>query len=293
MQEEAERQPVTLRVQARAGVADTEALSVPAPGERVVRLIGGVAVTDYLDILAAPGDLEATWEAVFAYWADRRDDWDVLDLHSLPADSPSRAIVAHLAARYGWNSWTGIEETCPSVTLPTDWESYLAGLDKKSRHELRRKLRKVEAATEALTWQVVNSPAALPATVEQFLALHRLSNAAKATFMDRRMTGFFRDLTTTMAGPGGLEVALLCWGDRPVAAYLSFVYGGRVYLYNSGYDPQYAEWSVGLVLLARRIGEAIAAGLTCFDFLRGDERYKYDLGGMDHFVHRVLVRHNG
>ena len=298
VQEEAARRPGTARVQARArqaGAAEPDAPMppVPARGERVVRLVGGVAVTDYLDIIVPPEQAEAAWRAVLAYWADRREEWDVLDLHSLPPGSPARTLVPRLAAEWGWSCWTEIEETCPVVQLPADWEAYQATLDKKARHELRRKLRRAEGAPTPLTWRLVKDPAKLTAAMDEFIALHRRSDAAKAVFMDPRMEAFFHSLIPALAATGWLELALLDVGDRPVAAYLSFEYGGRIYLYNSGYDPEFSDLSAGFVLLAHRIAAAIAAGVPCFDFLRGDERYKYELGGADHFLHRVLVRPGG
>lgn len=291
LDEEAARRPGAGRAQARAGQAAQAApLAVPALGERVVRLIGGVAVTDYLDIIAPPAHQEAAWRAILDYWAAHAAEWDAIDLRSLPADSPSRRIVARLAAERGWNSWSEIEETCPALALPPDWETYLARLGKKDRHELRRKLRKAENAPVAISWRLVKQPAALPAAVETFIALHQRSSADKADFMDSQMEAFFHSLPAVLGESGWLEVALLEVGGEPAAAYLSFDYHGRLYLYNSGYDPRFGEWSTGVVLLAERIQAAIGVGLPCFDFLRGDERYKYDFGGQDHFVHRVLIR---
>ncbi len=61
-------------------------------------------------------------------------------------------------------------------------------------------------------------------------------------------------------------------------------------LYNSGFDPQVREASPGLVLIAHCIEDAIRLGLREYDFLRGRERYKYDLGGRDRVVYRAVVR---
>jgi CelD/BcsL family acetyltransferase involved in cellulose biosynthesis len=290
--EDAARRPGMIRAQAKAGQLIPEEAPLPTPqtGERVVRLIGGVAVTDYLDIIAPSAQMEAAWQAILDYWANHADAWDVLDLRSLPPESPSRRIVARLAAERGWASWSEVEETCPALALPADWEAYLARLDKKDRHELRRKLRKADGAPVPITWRLVTEAAALPAAVETFITLHQQSSQDKADFMDAQMITFFHNLPAVLGETGWLEVALLDVDGTPAAAYLSFNYAGRIYLYNSGYDLRFAEWSTGLVLLAQRIQAAIAAGVPCFDFLRGDERYKYDLGGADHFIHRVLVR---
>ena len=64
---------------------------------------------------------------------------------------------------------------------------------------------------------------------------------------------------------------------KPVV--FSFVYDGTFYLYNSAYEPDAARLSPGLVLVSHLVERSIDEGLEVFDFLRGPERYKYQLGG--------------
>jgi CelD/BcsL family acetyltransferase involved in cellulose biosynthesis len=78
--------------------------------------------------------------------------------------------------------------------------------------------------------------------------------------------------------------------SKPAASVLCFDQGGRYYLYNSGYDPDLSGLAVGIVSKALCLQEAIEAKRTRFDFLRGHEAYKYDLGGRDQQVCRVLLR---
>ena len=61
-------------------------------------------------------------------------------------------------------------------------------------------------------------------------------------------------------------------------------------MYNSGYDPEFSSFSVGLVSKAMCLQWAIEHGKSSVDFLRGNEAYKYDLGARDQQVHRLLVR---
>jgi CelD/BcsL family acetyltransferase involved in cellulose biosynthesis len=75
-----------------------------------------------------------------------------------------------------------------------------------------------------------------------------------------------------------------------VAALLAFLSGDELLLYNSGYDPEYAHASVGLVSKAMAMQRGVAEGLSVFDFLRGAEPYKYDLGGQDRIVRQIWVR---
>ena len=64
-------------------------------------------------------------------------------------------------------------------------------------------------------------------------------------------------------------------------------------MYNSGFDPAFADLSVGLLLKATTIRDAIERGLDSFEFLRGDEQYKYHLGGVDQAVYRMTVVRDG
>ena len=262
--------------------------AAPRTGERVIRLVGGVAVADYLNIIAPLGRECEAWTAVLAYWARRAADWDVLDLHSLP---PAAACAARCAAATSHGTvWCGVEETCPALALPAAWDDYLAALGKKDRHELRRKLRRAESYPDPLTWKIVNKGPELAAALETFIALHRRSDEAKARFMTPVMEMFFHRVLTALGPTGRLEVATLYADDHPVAAYLSFREAARLLLYNSGYDPRYGGYNTGFALLVYRIQQAIEEGVQTFDFLRGDERYKYDLGAQDQFIYRVIIR---
>jgi CelD/BcsL family acetyltransferase involved in cellulose biosynthesis len=89
---------------------------------------------------------------------------------------------------------------------------------------------------------------------------------------------------------GWLSLAFLDVNGRRVATTLSFDYDNSFSLYNSGYDPAYSSLAVGLLHKALCIKHAIESGETRFDFLRGAEPYKYDLGGKDVPIYRFVVR---
>ena len=75
-----------------------------------------------------------------------------------------------------------------------------------------------------------------------------------------------------------------------MASCICFDYADTYLLYNSGYDPEYSSLSVGLLNKAFCIKEAIEVGRDTFDFLRGTERYKYDLGGKNSSVYQMVIR---
>lgn len=256
---------------------------------KIVQFVGGIDVADYLDVMAEPERMEDVWACVLDYLVEHRGEWDAIDFHSLPEWSPSREIVARLGAARDLQFKVLPEDVSPVAELPGDWNSYLMGLRKKDRHELKRKVRKLEGRDD-VRWHLVPSEDVdrMLREMEVFLELHRSSGVDKAHFMNDKMAAYFIDMAKTMTGPGWLDLAVLDVDGEPASAYLSYKYGDRLYLYNSGYSQRFAAYSAGVALLAYRIHKAILQGIRWFDFLRGDEDYKYDFGAKDTYVYRAV-----
>lgn len=257
---------------------------------RAVRIVGGIDIADYLDIIAPLDRMAEVWGVALDYLIERREEWDVIDLHSLPQFSPSRELLVTLASQRGLAARVFPEDVSPVLELPGDWETYLMSLRKKDRHELRRKVRKLEGRDD-VRWRLVppHDAEAMMQGMSTFLDLHRMSGVDKAHFMDDHMAQFFLTMASELAETGWLDLAILEVDKQPASAYLSFSYGDRLYLYNSGYIQQFAAYSAGVALLAYRIHKAILQGFRYFDFLRGDEPYKYDFGAKDTYVYRVMI----
>jgi CelD/BcsL family acetyltransferase involved in cellulose biosynthesis len=249
-----------------------------------LRLVGGVDVADYLDLIAVAGHEEAAWKALLgAIPAEGRG----LDLRPVPAASPTVTLLPGLAAAAGLDCRIDVDERCPVIDLPASWDAYLATLSGKDRHELRRKLRRADGAGARV--EVARTPGGIAAFMDSFLALHRKSKVGKARFMDARMERFFRDVGTALAGAGWAALWVLWVESQPAAALFCIEYGGSVGLYNSGFDPEARALSPGVVLIARTIEDAIGRGFRRYDFLRGDEPYKYGFGAVPTDVVRVSL----
>ena len=89
---------------------------------------------------------------------------------------------------------------------------------------------------------------------------------------------------------GWLQLAFLEIGGEKAAGYLNFDYDNRIWVYNSGINPRFRELSPGWVLLGYLLKWANERNRAALDFLRGDEDYKYRLGGVNRLVVRARVR---
>ena len=86
---------------------------------------------------------------------------------------------------------------------------------------------------------------------------------------------------------GWLRLWLLELDDRPVAAWYGFRFAGREFYYQAGRDPEFANLSIGSVLLAHTIRAALNDGVREYRLLRGDESYKYRFASMDPGVETI------
>ena len=261
-------------------------------------VVGCVEVSDYLDLIIEAGQEDIVYDA-FLSWltGPEAPAWDVAELCNQPAASLAYTRLAELARGRGLRVEVMQEDVCPVITLPRPgededgWELYLSSLDKKDRHEIRRKLRRIEREAPDAALRIVRGGTELPAAIESFIALHRLSRPDKHAFMTEEMQAYFRAVAAVLAERGWLQLSFLDIGDQPAATYFCFDYHDDILVYNSGYDTSASpQLSPGWVLLAELIQHAIAEGRIRFDFLQGNEDYKYRFGGVAEPVHRMKIR---
>lgn len=259
-------------------------------GDLALALVGCVDVSDYLDLIVARGAEQAVYAGLLDFLA--RPDfpaWDSLDLCTVPADSPTNSLFKTMAEARGLTVEHKRHDVAPVIDLPDDWDTYLATLDKKQRHEIRRKLRRVEEANTR--WYAIESIDELEPAVADFIELHKRSRPDKHMFMDERMQAFFVDMAKRMFKAGWLRLVFLEAGGERAAAIWNLEYNNDVLVYNSGYDPvKFGALSPGIVLFAHSIRDAIAAHRRRYDFLRGNEEYKYRFGAHDTEVMELHVR---
>ncbi|MBN2086111.1 MAG: GNAT family N-acetyltransferase [Anaerolineales bacterium] len=254
-------------------------------GDPGLFLIGSVEISDYLDVMAAPDRLpEFCAHLLDALAALPTQEFRALDFSNLQAGSPTIPILEQETARRGWTLERAPLQVCPVIDLPPTWEEHLSALEKKSRHEIRRKLRRAEGGEEKLELKIRGASG-----MEEFFRL-MACDKHKASFLTPLMRTQFLAIAEAAAQAGMLELAFLEIGGRSAAAYMNFAFRNRIWVYNSGMDPQYAASSPGWVLLAILIRRAIESGYRAFDFMRGDEPYKFQWGGKGEPILRLTVR---
>ncbi len=243
-----------------------------------IRMLGEADLFDYHSPLGA-GSLDAVIE-----WARRLETGTVLDLDSLPASAADVFMDGLRSA--GLAPTAEVHESAAVLNLPDDYEAHLATLGKKQRHETRRKSRRFAEILGQPRLERIGGAEA----VARFAAMHRLADGRKGQFMDPPMEKLF---TTLEADAGAVIDFLFGEGPEPVAAGFGFEDDTTYYLYNSAYDTEASAASPGIVLVAELIRQALDTGHRRFDFLKGDEVYKYRLGATARPLWRVRATVGG
>jgi CelD/BcsL family acetyltransferase involved in cellulose biosynthesis len=253
-----------------AGVLGIAPLRVEAG---TARLIGDADVCDHLDLVCAAGHRKEFCSALLDHL--KSSGIERLELNPLRPDSLVMEALVPAARARGWAVSISQENVLFEMSLPGSWEDYLERLSGKQRHEVRRKLRRLENGADA-GFRLVQEPAAVRSAVNDFLLLFRQNRQDKAVFMDDRMESYFHLLAEHVSGT---RVGFLDVDGMPAAAVWCCDHDGTRYLYNSGYDARLSHLSVGILCKILSIRDAIARGLGTYDFLKGDEIYKRQLGG--------------
>lgn len=258
-------------------------------------LIGCVEVSDFLDVITRAEDIPEFLRGLFAYISSPAfglgtllATWKTLDWYNLLDSSPTLAALPQAALQAGWISREEVLQHSPYIPLPGDWEKYLEGIDKKQRHEIRRKLRRIEESQIPIRWYVVEDGNTLKAETQAFINM-MAQDPEKNKFLTPPMRDHMTNVIECAFQTGCLLLAFLEVNGVKAAGSLSFNYLNRVWVYNSAIDRQYMEYSPGWVLLGYLLKYANETEIKEFDFMRGGEDYKYKFGAVDRFVKRAVI----
>ncbi len=248
--------------------------------------IGDSDLCDYLDFVITPGKELDFFNVLLDHLKD--EGINHLDLEPLRPDSTVITSLVDIANDRGYTVSCNPVDVSLELNLPDTWDKYLETLNSKQRHEVKRKLRRLGEAGN-IDYRIFRDSEVTLKEIDIFIRLFRESREDKADFMTSQMMSFFKSLVTTTAQAKLLRFGCLKLDAVPVAAIICFDYNDTIYLYNSGYDPQYSYLSVGLTSKVLCIKDSIERGKRKFDFLKGAEVYKYRLGGQEIPLYRCEI----
>ena len=230
---------------------------------------------DHVDLLTKPGWEEAVVQGAIDTLRVHGRQWDTIRLASLRADSVHLPILE----RSGFPVRATEGPLCPYITLPGDWETYSQSLGKDLRKKLRRYTNRLERAYPGqIAYRRVADPADLDRTLAVLMDFHQERFEARGgvgAFGTPERRAFHQAITRLGLERGWMRLLVLNVAGRDVAAIYTMQHQDKVCDYQSGFDPAFAEFSLGHLMTAYSIQRGIEEeGVVEYDLLRGAEGYK-------------------
>lgn len=246
---------------------------------RVLRILGTTEqAPEYLDAIVHHQNSQRILSTLLASLAARRHEYDALQLTDL---SPEALLPAFLS---GWSQTLGglyqcfPGSICPYLKTNGDFEAFIQSLSTKHRYNFRRDTRRLIEQRHAV-FEVVTAPEAVKNGLEALFALHHQSWAGKeekSQFDNEPSHTFHRRLAAALAEEGAVRLYMLNCEGRAIAIFYSFGYNRRLFYYQAGLDPAFKHYSLGAVVVGKMIADCFAQNFHEFDFLRGEEAYKFN-----------------
>lgn len=256
-------------------------------------LADGRVASDHHTLLAAEGQ-QSRFASALAQWLLRQRElpWGSLKLEAVDSRDPNCGGLLQALSQAGCPQLGRPDVGSCAIDLPGDWENYLMQVSKNHRKRCRRWYKQYFETGRA-TVDVATTTSECMASWQNLIDLH---NARRATvgqqgaFHDPRFAEFLRRVTPKLADRGSVQLRLLRIDERPLAAEYVLLGPDCWYAYQSGLSPAGQEHAAGSLSILAMLRDAVAAGCTRFDLLRGDEDYKFSWGATHRPASTLTVR---
>ena len=224
------------------------------------------------------GRHEAMYAAIWQTLLDIRSTWDVVQLSRVPRESPAGPAFRRLAedARRPTGTWQG--DVSPYLPLTGTWTGYQAALPAKFRSNLRNRESRLAKFGEPVL-EILDDAASIAAARDDALRLEASGwkrESGTSICSDAAVERFYLDLAARATAAGWLRLMFLTVGGKRIATSYGSRYAGRLFLFKTGYDPEYAPCAPFKLLTRRAVEHAYAEGLSEVDFLGDAEPWKLE-----------------
>jgi CelD/BcsL family acetyltransferase involved in cellulose biosynthesis len=228
------------------------------------------AGSDYLDIIIQAGREEDVAGALYEFlFHQDRSAWDTLLLRDIPSDSLFLLHFQEKLEQDGKYAELCKGSYCPVVTFPKS-AGWTPGVSAKRRARFKQDLGRLNKGG-GMHHRIVRG-AEVPDGLDEFFRFYNLKSGHQGDHIHR----FLKKFSARSAGKDLLQIDFLNIGGTTAAGLLHLVYHGEVLLFTMAVDKEFnPKISVGNLLVGLCLKQAAAGGRTRYDFLKGNERYKF------------------
>jgi CelD/BcsL family acetyltransferase involved in cellulose biosynthesis len=276
------------------GVAPLMRSFAPGLGVPVLRILQffgtDPGLTEFRGVICRNGDHDVVVQALFAHFLARRDEWDVFRWHGLRRSAADYEAVLPgdtLIGRAGLPDYV--------LVLPPSWEALMTRVSRNMRKNLRKAYEGLERDGLRFGLRVVAAEAEVADATARLLALHAARAAAAKMvkhphlFRSRRTLAFLGEYLLGFAARDQLRIFELEVAGKVVASRLAFQLDDVLYLYFSGYDLVWRDYSVMTLLMAEMIQWALARGIREINLSTGNDQSKLRWKPEEVLLHEAVL----
>ena len=269
---------------------------VPGFGLRRLSFIGS-GLTDYLDVLVAKGEEQPSCEEIALCLDRQRKQYEVIWLRDLADGSRMRVPLLAALQRHGFEGHAFPSEQCPRLALQPSWKETLASFAGKYRRKATGRIRKLNE-THKVEFEISDKEADIVSDVDDFMAMHQhrfVQAGKKGVYAEAVVSDFQREIARSFFRRGWLRLAFLKVDGKRMASICGFAHRGEFAHYLSGMreSSEVARYSPGITLIFLCMEAMNLQGIRFYDFLRGTEPYKHEMGAVDVPNWSILMNHRG
>lgn len=232
---------------------------------------------DYTGLLIAEREIECLKK--FFNYLVKDNSWDFVYLLDFSEISTLMSSLPKMPQKIQQKLAIEKGALCPYTPLPNSIDEFFKQLSPKFRKNLRRSMKKLQDNFGKVELKKYDEIGSVEESMSIFFKLHQKrcnSKQLPGVFATPEVCNFYVEVAKLFAEKGWLALYFLTLNDEPIAAQYSFKYANKLYYALGGFDPQYSDYSIGNLLCLKMLQKSIEENLTEFDFLKGDEKYKFN-----------------
>ena len=251
----------------------------------------GASMADYSDFIISENRFEYL-KIIFDCILYHKEKWDYVELSNITEDSPNWLPLQEVIEYSLLTSMVTRSSICPYVLLDKPIDDYFKLRPKALSYDIRRgeqRLREMgELKYEALR-DVDSASAALSDFLKMLERREQATERSNALSAEERLYGFFSSLLKDVAAFKNVHFSRISLNDQAIAYHFGFVDHDKIYWYKPTFDPHYAPYSPGKIMIKEAMSDALVAGLKEFDFLLGNEPYKFQWTSLQRSNHKIWL----
>lgn len=233
--------------------------------------------SDYLEVISRNPEDPTITQALFSHLLKSGQQVDILTLDNILTERAFLQIFLDFSRKNNFHATVRHHRNCPYIPVTGSYEDLMHNLSKNFRYNLRRGKKKLFDEF-GVAFTLVTEKNTVHTAIDDLFALHEKRFSDKdedSIFRADLRKNFHQIVSQRFFAKNILRIFQLKRQGTPIAILYCFEFADEMFFVQTGMDPEWGKWSVGQVLIGQVIEYTHQNHLKRFDFMRGEDDYKF------------------